>query len=104
MDRRLFTWWTCALVCLGASVASAGTISGTIFEDVNYGGGAGRSMAASGGVGVAAGVRVELFTGNTLTLTTTTAAGGTYSFTRNAGTYTIRVASRTLATTRAGGC
>src|SRR5262245_47965626 len=101
--RQLLVGWTCVLLCLCASAATAGTISGTVFEDVNYGGGAGRSLAASGGVGVA-GVRVELYTGNTLTLNTTTAAGGTFSFTRNAGTYTIRVASRTLATTRTGGC
>ena len=108
MDGRLrlglLAWCTCAVLLALAARASAGTISGTVFEDVNYGGGAGRSLAASGGVGVS-GVRVECYNAaGTLQVTATTNAAGFYSFSRNGGTYTIRVASRTIATTRTGGC
>ena len=39
---------------------TAARITGTVFEDVNYGGGAGRSRAAAGGVG-RPGARVELY-------------------------------------------
>jgi parallel beta-helix repeat protein len=41
-------------------LAQAATFTGTVFEDANYGGGAGRSLAASGGVGLED-VRVELY-------------------------------------------
>ena len=56
--------------------AFAATISGTVFEDVNYGGGAGRSLAASSGV-VRANVRVELYrqSGAFVAATTTNASG-----------------------------
>ena len=54
------------LTVIGSNVAAASatlnvgvTISGVVFEDANYGGGAGRSLAASGGVGQA-GERVRL--------------------------------------------
>ena len=101
--RELFAWHTCAVALFLAGAASAGTISGTVFEDRDYGGGAGRSQLASGGTAIA-NVRVELYTGGNLTLTTTTNASGAYSFTRNAGTYVIRVANLTVASTRTGGC
>ena len=49
------------LFALGVGgLAHAATYTGTVFEDANYGGGAGRSLAASGGVGLA-NVRVELY-------------------------------------------
>jgi parallel beta-helix repeat protein len=96
-----------ALAWLAASAAAAGKISGTVFEDRIYGGGAGRSLAASSGAAVA-NARVELYSGTgagaALLLTTTTNASGAYSFTRNAGTYTVRVPNRTVASTRSGGC
>src|SRR5262245_15100526 len=101
--RQLLVGWTSAVLCLIATAASGGTISGTVFEDVNYGGGAGRTRAASSGAALA-NVRVELYSGGNLTLTATTDAAGAYSFNRNAGTYVIRVANRTIATTRTGGC
>ena len=94
----------CALAWLTAGAVCAGTISGTVFEDRNYGGGAGRSLAASGGT-VVPNARVELYSSaGAFLLTTTTGAAGTYSFTRNAGTYIVRVANRTVASTRTGGC
>jgi parallel beta-helix repeat protein len=92
------------LAWLAATASSAGTISGTVFEDRNYGGGAGRSLAASGG-SLVANARVELYSsaGNFLASTTTNASGF-YSFTRNAGTYTVRVPNLTVASTRSGSC
>jgi hypothetical protein len=49
------------LFALGVGgIAQAATLTGTIFEDANYGGGPGRSLSASGGVGLA-NVRVELY-------------------------------------------
>jgi hypothetical protein len=102
--RRALAWWTCAFLLFAASTATSGIISGTVFEDRNYGGGAGRSQAASGGAAVQ-NVRVELYSSaGALLLNTLTSATGAYSFNRNAGTYIVRVASRTLASTRTGGC
>ena len=88
------------------AVGEASSISGTVFEDINYGGGAGRSLASSAGVPVA-GVRVELYdnAGNYLT-TTTTNAGGVYRFTRASGTYIVRVVNNDatgIRSTRTGG-
>ena len=86
----------------------APSISGTVFEDVNYGGGAGRSQSASTGVG-RGGATVELYTGTgasaTYKATTTTAADGSYSFTTGltAGTsYTVRVVNSTVTSSRPG--
>ena len=58
------------------TTVTASRITGTVFEDVNYGGGAGRSLAASAGVG-RPGARVELYdaAGAYLSATTTNAAG-----------------------------
>ncbi len=78
-------------------------ISGTVFEDVNYGGGAGRSLATSSGVG-RPNVRVELYdsAGNFLT-STLTDANGNYVLTGAPGnTYTVRVVNSTVTSSRAG--
>ncbi|MBJ6611142.1 MAG: right-handed parallel beta-helix repeat-containing protein [Candidatus Thiothrix moscowensis] len=83
--------------------ASNNSISGKVFEDVNYGGGAGRPLSTAGAAGVL-GVRVELYnsTGNFVT-STTTADGGPYSFANLAnGTYYVRVVNDTIRSTRAG--
>lgn len=87
-------------------VAAAGTISGIVYEDANYGGGTGRSQAAGGSAGVN-GATVELYSGTTLqsTTTTTTIGGvaGSYLFSSVAvGTYTVRVVNRTVPSNRAG--
>ncbi|HEY5029812.1 MAG TPA: hypothetical protein VIK39_15500, partial [Candidatus Angelobacter sp.] len=56
-------------------------ITGTIFEDVNYGGGAGRSLVAASGV-VRATARVELYdSAGTFVTSTTTNASGVYTLT-----------------------
>ncbi|RSK37096.1 T9SS type A sorting domain-containing protein [Hymenobacter metallilatus] len=99
----------------------AQTISGTVFEDVNYGGGAGRPLGGTAGavaVGriagtttVTAGARVELYDGAgnfVATTTTSTAASpalGTYSFSTGltaGATYTVRVTSGSVRSTRTG--
>lgn len=90
------------LAVLPAS-AAAFDISGTVFEDVNYGGGAGRTQAASSG-SLRSGARVELFNGagNFVSFATTNGSGA-YSFTALAnGTYTIRVVNGSVTSSRTG--
>jgi hypothetical protein len=96
---------TCAWTLLVASVATSATITGTVFEDRNYGGGAGRSLAASGGTAIP-NVRVEIYTSTgAFSRSTNTNASGVYTVNGlSAGTYTVRVANRSIASTRGGGC
>ena len=78
-------------------------ITGTVFEDVNYGGGAGRNLAGSSGVGRPS-ATVELYdsAGNFITSTTTNASG-VYTLTGAAGnTYTVRVVDSTVTSSRPG--
>jgi uncharacterized repeat protein (TIGR01451 family) len=78
-------------------------ISGKVFEDVNYGGGSGRSFSASGGVG-RPNARVELYdaSGNFVTSTTTDASGN-YTLSGAAGqTYTVRVVNSSVTSSRPG--
>src|ERR1041385_8715415 len=78
-------------------------ITGTVFEDKNYGGGGGRSLSASGGVGLA-NARVELYdnAGTFITFTTTNASGA-YTLTGAVGqTYTIRVVNSSVVSARPG--
>ncbi|WP_233131833.1 beta strand repeat-containing protein [Robiginitalea sediminis] len=79
-------------------------ISGTVFEDLNYPGGAGRSLVASGGVGIP-NATVELYDAlGTLQATTTSDTSGDYSFGGMAdGNYRIRVLNESVRSTRAGG-
>ena len=97
----------CALTIslCAALAAQAATINGVVFEDVNYAGGAGRTRAASAGV-VIQNVRMELYNAaGAFVATQNTNAAGAYSFTGlAAGTYTVRAANRSIATTRTGGC
>ena len=78
-------------------------ISGTVFEDVNYGGGAGRSKATSSGV-ARSGARVELYTSAGVYSTfTTTDGSGNYSFAGLAsGTYHLRVVNSSVTSSRTG--
>lgn len=102
--RRLARLSAVAAWCFAAT-AGAATISGTVFEDRNYGGGAGRGLATAGGVTAGiAGVRVELYNGNTFVTSTTTDANGAYSFTYTGNAArTVRVVSGTLRSERANG-
>jgi uncharacterized repeat protein (TIGR01451 family) len=84
------------------TVTSA-AVTGTVFEDVNYGGGAGRTRTTSAGV-PCAGARVELYdaSGNFMTAVTTNAAG-LYTLDGWApGSYTVRVVNASVASTRPG--
>lgn len=90
---------------IGVSTRSAiSPINGTVFEDVNYGGGAGRPRTATG-ASVRSGARVELYspTGAFLSATTTNAAGQ-YSFAAPAslGNYIVRVVNSTVTSSRTG--
>lgn len=78
-------------------------ISGTIFEDVNYGGGAGRGIFTPGAVG-RDGATVEVYDGaGNFKQTTTTAGGGKYSFTFTIpDTYQVRVVNSTVSSSRPG--
>ena len=78
-------------------------ITGTVFEDVNYGGGAGRTRAAAAGAAVA-GARVELYdaSGNYRGAAVTDAAG-LYTLDGWApGLYTVRVVNASVLSTRPG--
>lgn len=88
----------------------ATAIVGNVFEDINYGGGAGRSQIASQGEGVT-GARVELYSsiGAYLGFTTTDAAGN-YSFVNGVNsitltgstTYRVRVVNSSVVSNRPG--
>lgn len=80
-------------------------ITGSIFEDKNYGGGAGRNELASGVV-LLNGVTVELYNNTTKAIvgTTVTDLLGKYTFTdRQAGNYAVRVVNSTIKSKRLGG-
>jgi hypothetical protein len=82
---------------------AAGRISGVVFEDANYGGGAGRNMAASAGVG-RPNVDVELYGASGVYVSgTDTDVNGNYSFTGlSAGTYYVRVVTDSVRSSRTG--
>lgn len=77
------------------------SISGKVFEDPNYGGGAGRPLVGTIGTVVRPGVVVELYDalGN-FVATTITNASGTYSFMTGLGNFQIRVVNRTVTSSR----
>jgi MSHA biogenesis protein MshQ len=81
-------------------------IGGTVFEDINYGGGSGRNQAtalAAGGKAVS-GARVELYSSTgAYKSATTTNSSGAYSFQVDVNTsYTVRVVNSTVVSNRAG--
>src|SRR5678816_2099701 len=87
-----------------AGQVGAATITGRVFEDPNYGGGAGRPFGTSGTVGVE-GARVEIYNGsNAFQTALTTDANGlfTYTYTGNAERR-IRVVNGTVRSERSGG-
>ncbi len=78
-------------------------LTGMVFEDINYGGGAGRSKTAASGVGVNS-ASVELYTSaGKLFASTTTASDGSYAFSYVPdGNYYVRVVNDTVKSTRSG--
>ena len=101
--RRSRAW---LVVLLGCGVAQAATFTGTVFEDANYGGGAGRTRAASGGT-VLTGAVVELYRASDGVFmgTTTTNGSGVYSFNTgvSAVSMIVRVVNGSVRSARAGG-
>ncbi len=83
--------------------SASGAIAGTVFEDPNYGGGAGRNLATVG-TSPRDGATVELYKSDgTYVSSTTTSSGGKYSFSSlSAGDYKIRVVNSTVSSSRTG--
>lgn len=110
--RRALEWAAAGDACFD--------VSGTVFEDPNYGGGGGRDYATANASAQASGfpatppasgdhvgvpnATVELYNNaNRCIATTATDALGAYSFSaRSAGVYTVRVVNRTVASNRTG--
>ncbi|MFZ3191976.1 MAG: SdrD B-like domain-containing protein [Moraxellaceae bacterium] len=106
MNRSItITANTTATVCTYTNTfIVSGAINGRVFEDSNYGGGAGRSYATSSG-SARSNARVELYdsSGNFVTSATTDASGN-YSFTGlAAGNYTVRVVNSSVTSSRGTG-
>ncbi|MEZ5476638.1 MAG: right-handed parallel beta-helix repeat-containing protein [Thiolinea sp.] len=78
-------------------------VQGRVFEDLNYGGGAGRAASAAGTAGIG-GATLELYDASGAFIrNTVTAADGTYSLSvSGAGDYFVRVVNSTVNSTRAG--
>src|SRR5215471_526392 len=105
LPSRVATAFTGTMTTSQGDLGSAPRVkvSGTVFEDVNYGGGAGRNLAGASGVG-RPNARVELYdaAGNFITSTTTNASGQ-YTLTGAAGqTYTVRVVNSSVTSSRPG--
>ncbi len=86
-------------------VAAPGSyIAGRVFEDPNYGGGAGRSWATATGAVARPNARVELFTAaGSLLASTTTDSNGAYQFLVAANTsYQVRVVNSSVSSSRTG--
>jgi uncharacterized repeat protein (TIGR01451 family) len=85
------------------------SISGTVFEDVNYGGGAGRPLSTPGTAG-RGNARVELYDGSgAFKGSVLTNTSGFYEFSSSnivggivSGNYTVRVVNNTVTSARAG--
>jgi hypothetical protein len=94
------------LAVLCASQAPAATFTGTVFEDANYGGGAGRTRVASGGAALP-NVVVELYrvSDGAFIATATTNAGGVYTLTSGAtaASMRVRVVNGSVRSARTGG-
>ncbi|WP_189007491.1 right-handed parallel beta-helix repeat-containing protein [Deinococcus roseus] len=77
-------------------------LSGKVFTDMNYGGGAGRNTTV-GGISGRGNARIEVYdsSGNFVSSTTTSGAGD-YFISVPAGTYTFRCVSSTVTSPRSG--
>src|SRR5688572_1412561 len=87
-----------------AGQVGAATITGTVFEDVNYGGGAGRPLGTAGTLRVE-GARIEIYSSTNVYVTfVTTDSNGvfTYTYAGNAERR-IRVVNGTVRSERTGG-
>jgi len=103
--RRVLARACLFLVFLGGGLAHAATYTGVVFEDVNYGGGAGRPSSATGTVPLA-NVTVELYrvsNGNFIA-TAQTNGSGVYTLTSTGGNAAqpmyVRVVNGTVRSSR----
>ncbi|WP_412027145.1 beta strand repeat-containing protein [Deinococcus yunweiensis] len=82
------------------------SVSGQVYEDYNYGGGAGRAYTAAQGMSLRPNVRVELYnSAGTFVAAALTDASGAYTFGGlNPATYTVRVVNSFVTSSRAGAC
>jgi trimeric autotransporter adhesin len=93
---------------IGANLIAA-NIMGTVFEDVNYGGGAGRPLSTTA-TSPRSAARVELYDGSgTFKAFTTTDSNGVYKFGYTnvsggivSGNYTVRVVNSSVTSSRSG--
>ena len=100
LQRAALAWVALAF----AGQVGAATITGTVFEDVNYGGGAGRPLGTAGTLRIE-GARVEVYnSANALQQVLTTDANGffTYTYSGNAQRR-IRVVNGSVRSDRTGG-
>ncbi|RZJ89543.1 MAG: hypothetical protein EOO60_09885, partial [Hymenobacter sp.] len=85
-----------------SSLAAVPPITGYVYEDVNYGGGAGRPRSTTGTV-VRPNARVELYnSAGTFVSTVNTDANGLYTFNPGVGNYTVRVVNSSVTSSRTG--
>jgi trimeric autotransporter adhesin len=93
-----------------ATVTTYPSITGTVFEDVNYGGGSGRPLTVAGAI-PRPNARVELYNASgAFLVSVNTDASGYYKFnlvnvpTLAQGNYFVRVVNQTVTSGRTGGC
>jgi uncharacterized repeat protein (TIGR01451 family) len=81
-------------------------ITGNVYEDYNYGGGAGRPYNLAQGMSLRPGVRVELYnSAGNLVSAALTDASGAYRFSGiSAGAYKVRAVNAFVTSSRSGGC
>lgn len=105
LHRAALAWVALAF----AGQVGAATITGTVFEDRNYGGGAGRPLSVAAGQPLV-GVRVELYreSSGAFVTSTTTDGSGQYSLSTGGGAtgraaHIVRVVNGTIRSGRTGG-
>jgi uncharacterized repeat protein (TIGR01451 family) len=95
------------ITATGTAPVSVGfRLSGKVFEDYNYGGGAGRAYDSVLGMYATPNARVELYnSGGNFVTSTSTDASGNYSFAglNGSSSYTVRVVNSTVVSQRPGG-
>ena len=95
-----------AISCALTNTPKTYSVSGQVYVDFNYGGGAGRPYNAALGMSLRPSVRVELFnSAGTFVAVAFTDASGVYSFPGQLpGNYTVRVVNSFVTSSRGGGC
>ncbi|MGY2892826.1 beta strand repeat-containing protein [Deinococcus sp. UYEF24] len=92
--------------CTLTNTAKTYSVSGRVYEDYNFGGGAGRAYNAASGMSLRPNVRVELYNaGGTFVAAALTDASGAYTFTGLLpANYTTRVVNSFVTSSRTGAC